>query len=75
MRAAQTKLDYGKLLTLKQAADRLGVSWWTVGRWARQRRFQTVKLGSRRLVPESELDRLIAANMCEANAAPELRMV
>jgi excisionase family DNA binding protein len=67
--------DFGKLLTLKQAADRLGVSWWTLGRWARQGRFRTVRLGSRRLVPESELTRLVDANMTEATAPAELRMV
>jgi len=67
--------DFGKLLTVKQAAERLGVSWWTVGRWCRQRRFRSVKLGARRLVPEAELARLLAANVCEATAADELKMV
>ncbi len=73
-RNAETK-DFGKLLDIREAADRLGVSWWTLGRWARQGRFRTVRLGSRRLVPESELARLIASNMTEATAPEELRMV
>ncbi|MBM4356005.1 MAG: helix-turn-helix domain-containing protein [Deltaproteobacteria bacterium] len=66
---------FGRLLTLKQAAAQLGVSWWTLGRWARQGRFRTVRLGSRRLVPESELSRLVESNMTEASAPAELRMV
>jgi excisionase family DNA binding protein len=67
--------DFGRLLSLKQAAEQLGLSFWTLGRWARQGRFQTVRLGSRRLVPQGELARLVEANTIAANAPAELRMV
>jgi len=48
-----------KLLSLEVAAERLGVSVWTIRAWARDNRINTVKLGSRRLISESEVDRLV----------------
>jgi len=66
---------YGKLISIREAAERLGVSEWTVGRWARQGRFTTVKLGGRRLVPETELDRIIESNLSQDSGPEELRMV
>ena len=75
MKQDAAKREFGTLLSVKQAAERLGVSWWTLARWARQRRFRTVKLGRRVLIPSVELDRLVESNGREPSAPEELRMV
>jgi excisionase family DNA binding protein len=49
-----------KLLRIEQTADLLGVSPWTIRAWVAQGKLKSVKLGSRRLVPESEVVRLIS---------------
>jgi excisionase family DNA binding protein len=46
--------------SIPEAADRLGLSHWTLWAWVRDRKIATNKLGRRRLVPESEIQRLIA---------------
>lgn len=66
--------DFGRLLGLAEVADQLGISIWTVRRWAAQKRFRTVRLGRRVLVPESEVRELVARNMEEAQAPKELRL-
>jgi excisionase family DNA binding protein len=48
-----------KLVRLEQAGAVLGVSHWTLRLWAKQGRVKTVKLGSLRLVPTAELDRIV----------------
>jgi excisionase family DNA binding protein len=48
-----------KLMRLEQAGAVLGVSHWTLRLWARQGRLRTVKLGTLRLVPAGELDRIV----------------
>jgi excisionase family DNA binding protein len=47
-----------KLFRLEQAGAVLGVSHWTLRRWAKQGKLRTVKLGSLRLVPREEVNRL-----------------
>ncbi len=47
-----------KLLRLEEAGVVLGVSHWTLRRWSKQGRLKTVKLGSLRLVPREEINRL-----------------
>jgi len=64
----------GRLLTLRAAAELLGVSVWSLRRWSAQRRFAVVKLGRRVLVEEAEIRALVARNTLRAKAPPELRM-
>ena len=49
-----------KLLSVEQTADLLGVSKWTIRAWIAQGKLKSAKLGSRRLVPQSEVERVIA---------------
>ena len=46
------------LTSIRNAASKWEVSPWTVRAWARDGLIKTVKLGSRRLVPESEIERV-----------------
>lgn len=50
-----------KLVTIAEAADRLGLSAWTVRRWASSRRIRSFKLGRRRMLAEEDLRALVAA--------------
>jgi excisionase family DNA binding protein len=56
----------GGLLHVHEAAERLGVSIYTVRSWLRSRRLGHIRLGRRVLVPEDELHRLIEAGRVEA---------
>lgn len=47
------------LLSAKEAAERLGVSLWTIYRWARGGQVASVRLGSRRLFAEEDLEELV----------------
>ena len=50
-----------QLLSIPEAARRLGgVSVWTVRAWLTQGRLQRTKVGSRTMIRESELQRVIA---------------
>ena len=48
-----------KLYSVQQAAERLGVSFWTVYRLARAGRLASVRLGRRRLFAERDLEKLV----------------
>jgi excisionase family DNA binding protein len=48
------------LRSIEIAAERLGVSPWTIRAWAANGRMKSVKLGSRRMIPESEILRVMA---------------
>jgi|GEM_PF-1374401 excisionase family DNA binding protein len=50
----------GKLFSMRQAADILGLRYQTSRRWATEGRIDSVKLGARRLVAENTLKRLVA---------------
>lgn len=56
-----------RLLTLPEAADRLGISHWTVRRWATSGRIDSVRLGRRRLIPEQAVEKLIINGLGETN--------
>jgi excisionase family DNA binding protein len=55
--------DFGRLMSLREVAEHLNLSLSTVRRWTAQRRFQTVKLGGRVLVPECMLYDFIARSL------------
>jgi len=50
----------GKLFSMRQAADILGIRYQTIRRWTTEGSIDSVKLGRRRLVAESTLKRLVA---------------
>lgn len=43
------------LNSIERTAERLDISPWTVRAWIRQGKIQSIKRGTRRLIPESEL--------------------
>ncbi|MBI3782090.1 MAG: helix-turn-helix domain-containing protein [Deltaproteobacteria bacterium] len=55
-----------KLLSVDDAAAALGLKAVTLRQWAAARRISRVKLGRRVLIPESEVTRLIEANLVPA---------
>jgi excisionase family DNA binding protein len=53
-------MDMETLLSIEQAAERLGgISKWTIHAWLSQGRLQRTKVGSRTMIRESELQRVI----------------
>jgi excisionase family DNA binding protein len=50
----------GRLFSMRQAADILGIRYQTIRRWTTEGHIESVKLGTRRLVAESTLKRLVA---------------
>jgi excisionase family DNA binding protein len=50
----------GRLFSMRQAADILGLRYQTIRRWTTEGRIDSIKLGARRLVAESTLKRLVA---------------
>ena len=51
------------LYSIDRAAALLSVSQWTIRKWLAQGRIASRKLGARRLVPSSEISRIIAAGL------------
>ena len=60
-----------KLKTFEHAAERLDLSHWTLRKWAQFGKITTHKIGGRRLVPVSEIDRLIAESKVPARAVAQ----
>jgi excisionase family DNA binding protein len=52
-----------QLNDLETTARRLAVSIWTVRRWCQTGRLASVKLGTRRLITETEIQRAIAEGL------------
>lgn len=53
-----------RLLRVQEFADRLGISVWSARRWCYEGKCDSCKLGGKLLmVPESEVDRLIAESL------------
>ncbi len=52
-----------KLVGLYSVADRFSVSVWTVRKWVQLGKLSSVKLGKRRLIAESEIERIIAEGL------------
>jgi len=57
-----------RLIDAREAANRLGLSVWTVYAWARTGRIASVQLGTRRLFAVEDLDRLIADSRVRGSA-------
>ena len=50
------KMTTRKLVSFYEASERLGVSYWTLWRGAEAGFFQTINVGSRRMIPLTEID-------------------
>lgn len=57
-----------RLAPIPEAASRWGVSIWTVRKWIQDGKIASNKLGSRRMIPVSEIERLIEATRVPARA-------
>jgi excisionase family DNA binding protein len=57
-RGGETMTKNERLITVKEFADRLGLAEITVRKWIGQKKIQSIKMGSMRRIPESEVDRL-----------------
>ena len=55
-----------KLLTLEQAAERLGMKPVTLRMWANQRRITRCKLGRSVRIPETEIEKIIERGLIPA---------
>jgi excisionase family DNA binding protein len=55
----QGQEDIDRLLSVDLAAELLSISPWTVRKWIVEGKIKTCKLGSRRLIPRSEIKRII----------------
>lgn len=60
-----------KLLTLEQAAERLGMKVVTIRMWAATRRIARCKIGRAVRIPETEIDRIIESSMIPARPERE----
>jgi len=61
---------------VKEAAERLGISIWTLRKKAYERDIASVKIGAKLLIPESEIERLVQEGMRPRRAfgyPPEVR--
>lgn len=61
--------SHESLESIETCAARLSVSPWTVRKWIQEGRIGSNKLGARRLIPASEIQRLIRESAVPALAA------
>jgi excisionase family DNA binding protein len=54
------------LHSLDKVARRFDVSIWTIRKWCQEGRLASVRLGARRLITESEVQRVISEGLREA---------
>jgi excisionase family DNA binding protein len=54
-----------RLISIKEAAQRLGLSAITIYRWAESGKLPSVKLGGRRLIAEATIEALVVSAMGE----------
>ena len=60
-----------RLVSIKDAAEILAISPWTVRAWVTQGKISSAKLGARRLIPESEINRLLAEAIIQRRDAKD----
>jgi excisionase family DNA binding protein len=58
----------GKLISIREVAQRLGLSKVSVYRWTECGKLPSLKLGGRRLVSEAAIDALVASAMGQVGA-------
>ena len=54
-----------RLFSIETTAELLSVSPWTIRKWVTERKIASCKLGSRRVIPASEIDRLISESLID----------
>lgn len=52
-------MDDRLLNSIERTADRLDISVWTVRAWITQGKLDSIKLGSRRMIPEEAIEKLL----------------
>jgi excisionase family DNA binding protein len=57
--SVMSSVGQDRLAGLQSVADRLSVSVWTVRKWVQLGKLSSVKLGKRRLIAESEVQRIM----------------
>jgi excisionase family DNA binding protein len=63
-----------RLLSIGMVAEHLGVSPWTIRVWIKQGKLGSAKLGTRRLVPQSEVMRFLASSFTPATSPATARV-
>jgi excisionase family DNA binding protein len=58
-----TEQPKDELHGLDKVAERLDVSIWTIRKWCQEGRLSSIRLGARRLIRESEIQRVIAEGL------------
>ena len=66
----QIEANEPELIGIEAAAARMSLSPWTLRRWISDRRITSVRIGTRRLIPDSEIARLINAGTEERDDPP-----
>jgi hypothetical protein len=59
LRKAAKNMAGERLKSFHEGAERTGASYWALWRGAEAGFFKTVYIGGRRMIPESELDRIV----------------
>ena len=52
--------ESNRLFSIEKTASLLAISPWTVRKWIAERRIESCKIGARRLIPSSEVARIIS---------------
>lgn len=60
-----------RLVSIKNAAEILAISPWTVRAWITAGKISSAKLGARRLIPESEINRLLSESITQRRIAKD----
>lgn len=61
-------MSVDRLLSIEAAADLLAASPWTIRKWIQEGKISSNKIGARRLVPLSEVQRIISESAVPAVA-------
>ena len=54
-----------RVYSVEVAAELLSLSPWTIRKWIAEKKISSCKLGSRRVIPKSEVTRLITESLAE----------
>jgi excisionase family DNA binding protein len=57
--------DVDQLFGLDRTAQILSVSIWTIRKWVSNKRIKSIKLGGRRMIPKSEIQRITSEGLTE----------
>lgn len=58
-----------KMFSVEMAAELLSVSPWTIRAWIKQGKLGSAKLGTRRVVPQSEIEEFVSKSLVPALGA------